>query len=188
MSIETAERELFGEALACDEVLPAMFAAGDGDDEAARERAAERSESLLRSIAQVEDMQGEDGEDRGAAELALQRVEAKLNLLLELVGEIVRRDSAPLPEQPVRWSRHGLAVPAEAAVVPGMRGLLRLQPAAWLPQVLELPAEVVAVGDREGRRWAWLRFSPLPGALESAIERHLFRLHRRAIAGARRQR
>jgi hypothetical protein len=51
-----------------------------------------------------------------------------------------------------------------------------------------LPVEVVACGNESGQSWLWLRLSPRPRALESAIERHLFRLHRRAIAGARRQR
>lgn len=182
--IERAERELFGEALACEGRLPAEFHA-DGVDAA---RALERAESLLRSIALIEDGQAEESEERGATELALQRIEARLNLLLELVGALARGGQAGLPVAAVRWSRRGLVMARAADAVPGQAGWVRMQPAAWLPQTIDLPVEVAAVGDRAGEPAIWLRFAPLPEALESALERHLFRQHRRAIADARRQR
>jgi hypothetical protein len=34
----------------------------------------------------------------------------------------------------------------------------------------------------------WLRFDALPAAFEAALERHLFRIHRRAVAESRRPR
>jgi hypothetical protein len=47
---------------------------------------------------------------------------------------------------------------------------------------------VLAVESTDGHARAWLRFDPLPPALEALLERHLFRLHRRAVAERRRQR
>ncbi|MBB5016489.1 PilZ domain-containing protein [Rehaibacterium terrae] len=187
MSAEAAERELFDDALTCREALPAEFVP-DALDAASRERAAERAEGLLRAIALVEDSHGEEGDERGANEPVLQRIEAKLNLLFELVGLVVRREVAPLPVVELRWSRRGVELAGASPVAPGQAGLLRLQPVSWLPQAIELPVEVIAVDRCEPAPRLWLRFSPLPEALESALERHLFRLHRRAIAGARRQR
>ncbi|MFN3843155.1 MAG: PilZ domain-containing protein [Rehaibacterium terrae] len=187
MTAEAAERELFDDALTCREALPAEFVP-DALDAASRERAAERAEGLLRAIALVEDGHGEEGDERGANEPVLQRIEAKLNLLFELVGLVVRREVAPLPVVELRWSRRGVELAGASPVAPGQAGLLRLQPVSWLPQAIELPVEVIAVDRREPAPRLWLRFSPLPEALESALERHLFRLHRRAIAGARRQR
>ena len=48
--------------------------------------------------------------------------------------------------------------------------------------VYELLAEA-ATG--AGAHFLWLRFEPMSDALEMALERHLFRLHRRQIAQAR---
>lgn len=186
-SIAEAERELFAEALTCSEDLPAEFVAQALDGPAA-ERAIDRSEALFRAIAQIEEGGGEEGDERGGHEQSLHRIEAKLNVLLDLVGALVRRDMPTLPLRSVRWSRRGLALPQEAATAPGTLGLLRLQPASWLPQTVELPVEVIACGNESGQNWLWLRLAPRPSSFESAVERHLFRLHRRAIAGARRQR
>jgi hypothetical protein len=52
--------------------------------------------------------------------------------------------------------------------------------------VLRLPVEVLAAEtDGDGRR-LWLRFEGLGPGLSAALERHLFRVHRREIAERRR--
>jgi hypothetical protein len=71
---------------------------------------------------------------------------------------------------------------------PGDAVTLRLQPSDTLPEALLLPAHVLAVDAGDGASRAWLRFDPLPAPLEAVLERHLFRLHRRAVAERRRQR
>jgi hypothetical protein len=70
------------------------------------------------------------------------------------------------------------------AVRAGTAGVLRVQPAEWLPDCIDLPARVIATDGRE----AWLEFGPLSPALSDALERHLFRLHRRQVAESRRLR
>ena len=66
--------------------------------------------------------------------------------------------------------------------------VLRLQPSDALPEALQIPAHVLSVDAIDGAPRAWLRFDPLPPGLEALLERHLFRLHRRAVAERRRQR
>ena len=71
-------------------------------------------------------------------------------------------------------------------VVPQFRfwqQFLLVQPIAWVPQRLELPVRLLAQ-QREGLNQArvWLRFEPQPASLETALEKHLFRLHRRQLA------
>lgn len=173
-----AEQALFGDALGCDETLPAAFLQGAG------ERAGDGA-ALLRALALIEESgeaERDDGDPR-SAELA--RVEAKLDLVLALLGAVVRGQQPELPPVALHWSRLGARLHADAAPA-AAAGRLRIALDPRLPQPLDLPATVIACEpEGEGVR-LWLRFGPLDPALESALERHVFRRHRRAIAEARR--
>ncbi|MGH8078208.1 MAG: PilZ domain-containing protein [Lysobacter sp.] len=187
MNAADAHESLFGDLLACDEVRPVAFLPGVLDDATARSLAA-RGEALLRALAVVED--GGRSEEPEPTDYALHRLEAKLDLLTALVAGLARSDDTD-PLQDLRWSAHGacLAVPGPLAV--GVTGRFRIQPADWLPSPLVLPATVLACdsdGDTGAAARVWLRFGPLSPALEAALERHLFRVHRRAVAESHRSR
>ncbi|MBO9715909.1 MAG: PilZ domain-containing protein [Pseudoxanthomonas sp.] len=179
-----AEAALFDETLACEAVLPAEFAPDAGPGQPLQ------AEALLRSLAQVEDLRGEDGgeEKRGELPALAQRLDAKLDLVLALLGRLVRQSTPVLSTRPLRWSVRGLRLAAVDPVdrPPGTAGVVRLQPSDWLPDALELPATVAASAVIDGQPTLWLRFAPLPPALEDALERHLFRMHRREVAARRR--
>lgn len=176
-----AEERLFADALSCELDLPLAIDASDG-----RGRQAQAA-SLLASLAQLEDLRKDDAEEHGDLPLLAQRMDAKLDLVLALLGRLVTREEA-MPVRHLRWSRHGLRVdldPAPAFAV-GAGVVLRLQPTEWLPDHLELPARVLDLAGRPGGARVWLGFSDLRPDLSEAIDRHLFRLHRRQIAGQRR--
>lgn len=192
MNADNARALVFGDSLACEEVRPATFVAGALEVTVER-IACLRSDALLRAIAVVEDSRSDDGEERGSAqELAMQRVEAKLDLLTSLVATLVNRQEHHDRPRPMRWSALGVCLAVDpataAAATPGTEGVFRVQPCDWLPETLQLPATVLAnVADDSGHH-LWLRFQRLPAGLSSALERHLFRVHRRAIAESRRPR
>ncbi|HBZ46747.1 MAG TPA: hypothetical protein DEO93_05610, partial [Stenotrophomonas sp.] len=95
-----AESELFDETLSCDVALPAEFRLGSS---VIRPGSAE---TLLRSVALVEDSRGDDGhDDRGESSAQLQRLEAKLDLTMVLLGRLVRQSAQDLDLRPLRWSR-----------------------------------------------------------------------------------
>ncbi|PSD10702.1 hypothetical protein C7E15_20890, partial [Stenotrophomonas maltophilia] len=96
-----AESELFDETLSCELALPAEFQAGSA---AGRTSGAE---GLLRSLALVEDSRVDEHDERNEATLQLQRLEAKLDLAMVLLGRLVRQQGLELPLRPVRWSRRG---------------------------------------------------------------------------------
>lgn len=181
---EAAEAALFDDTLVCDTVLPAGFCARAA---AAAIRLAQ-AETLLKGLAQIEDLRSEEGseEKRGELPLLAQRMDAKLDLVLVLLGRLVRQSGEPLAPRSVRWSRNGMRLLLPEAPEPGIEGTLRVQAADWLPDDLELPATVLASASQGiGSVNVWLRFPTFPQGLEEALDRHLFRLHRRQIADAR---
>lgn len=181
-----AESELFDETLSCEVALPAEFRIGSAVIRPGT------AETLLRSVALVEDARGDDGhDDRSDATLQVQRLEAKLDLVMVLLGRLVRQTTQDLPLRPLRWSRRGIRLEqgTRSGAAPGSMGVIRLQPCDWLPDHIDLPVVIVAeAANGSGAHYLWLRFEGLSDALEMALERHLFRLHRRQIAEARRLR
>ena len=175
------DEALFGDALGCEERLPAAFVPGAS----AAPGAAARDLMLLRALSMMEE--GADGErddaDPRGAEMA--RIEAKLDLVLALLGAAVAARAEPLPPLSLRWSRLGarLRLPSAPA---SPAGVLRVHLDPRLPQPLELPARLVGTEPLGAECLAWLRFDDLDPALEAALERHVFRRHRRAVAEARR--
>lgn len=190
MTPREADAALFGEALACEEVRPARFEPGTSEpaapDVAALHAEALRAEAFLQALAVVEDSRGEDPEEHGPAGLALQRIEARLDLLTVLIGSLLQGTDRD-PPRPLRWSALGACLPGPEVPV-GTTGWLRIQPSDRLPQPLRLPVRVLAVEPTAGESRLWLGFEGLPPALTAALERHLFRLHRREVAERRRPR
>lgn len=190
MSVDAARQALFGDALASEEmrpvaVLPAVV------DEGRRRLLLMRAEALLRALAVLEDSRADGDDERNAADPAMRRLEAKVDLLVSLIGSLMLRDQAADPLRLLRWSSRGAAVEVptvEAGLAPGAAALLRVQPSDALPEAVQLPAQVLAVEPSPAGRRIWLAFDALPPALLALLERHLFRVHRRAVAESRRTR
>jgi len=184
--LHAAESQLFDDTLSCELSLPADFRIGNAP---ARQSAAE---AVLRGLAQVEELRGEDGlDERGELPLIVQRMDAKLDLMLALLGRMARQGHDALPLRPVRWSRRGMRLETgqRCGAPTASAGVLSLQPGEWLPETIELPVSVLAeAASGTGGCFLWLRFDALDPGLETALERHLFRLHRRQVADARRLR
>lgn len=179
---------VFGDVLACDEMRPAAFLPGS----VAPAASGAHGEALLRALAVIEDGARAEAypnaEPEQPADHAMHRMEAKLDLLTLLVAGISARDDAD-PPRPLRWSARGACIAVDGPLAPGSGGLFRVRPGDWLPTPLLLPSTVVACDtDERGAARAWLRFDPMPAALQAALERHLFRIHRRSIAESRRLR
>ena len=179
-----AEHVLFDGALTCDVVLPARVEAG------ARVVMQASSEALLKGLAVAEDMRGDDPDERKEATPTQQRIEAKLDLVLSLLGRLARRHEGAPPPTALRWSHRGMRLDATSptACVEGAPGVVVVQPAAWLSDQIELPVVVLAqVEGSQGLHHLWLQFDALNAGLAEAMDRHLFRLHRRQVAEARQQ-
>jgi len=179
ISMHPAEAALFDNLLSHEARLPAAFVPGESAGRLSQ------AESLLRSLALIEDHSRKGRQSANDDESPFeQRLESKLDLNLLLLGRLLEHVSAPLPTRAVRWSIRGarLESPDVTNLPKGSEGVLQIQPCQWLPESLELPASILA--DAPGQ-WLWLSFPAFTPRLSDALERHLFRQHRRQIALAR---
>ena len=160
-----AEHALFDGALTCDVVLPARFDAG------ARAVMQAPSEALLKGLAVAEDVRGDDPEERKEATPSQQRIEAKLDLVLSLLGRLARRHEDTLPVTALRWSHRGVRLDTVSSAVHSAEavGVVMLQPAAWLSDQIELPVKVLDhVEGTHGLHHLWLQFEGLNAGLAEA--------------------
>lgn len=171
---EDAEAALFGEALALALTLRLELRAGPPPH-----GAFDTAERLLRDLAMIDERRGDDTDAGAANDPALRRLEAKLDLTLQLLAAALPQLFSP-PPVPVRIGARGLRLPADPAMPDA--AVLRWQPADSLPLCLHLPVSRFASDATQD----WWAFAPLPEALDDALSRHLFRLHRREIATQRR--
>jgi hypothetical protein len=131
--------------LACEDVLPVAWSCrrsratpiGATDDS---------NLLLLHACVAVEERPVRDkSEESGPLFAELARMELKLNLVLQLLGDIVRRGH-PAALARVRFNSVGASWwPQGAPPQHGSRGLLRIQLRGSLPQTLDLSGEVTAV-------------------------------------------
>lgn len=187
MSPEQAEARLFAQALVCSEELPYRLQP-DPDDEPGRRVRIAGAERLLRSLVGIEATSSEDPEGL-ASDPTIHRIEAKLDLALELLARVLAREHPAAPSRPIRWSRLGAAIELGEAPQPGSRMLLSLELEGGLGLPLRLPVEVLAAeaaAHEGGVARAWLAFPDESPALEAALEKFVFRQHRRQIAASRR--
>lgn len=186
MSVGAARDAIFGDALATEDVRPAALVTAPVDAHLQRLHAM-RGEALLRALSVLEDSRSDEPDDRNPTDPAVRRLEAKVDLLVGLVSSLMLRDAVVDAPRRLTWSARGACVAVEEHVAlpdVGTPVVLRVQPSDALPESLHLPARVLAAED--ANRNVWLRFDPLPPGLEALLERHLFRVHRRAVAESRR--
>ncbi|AER55289.1 hypothetical protein DSC_03180 [Pseudoxanthomonas spadix BD-a59] len=187
MTPEQARHALFGEILTLEETRAARFLPGALLPAAVQDACAQ-GEALLRALAVIDDGAARSDEQDPQGEPALLRMEAKLDVLTLLVAELAAAQERGDPRQPLVWSARGVELVVSDPPAAGQQGLLRMRASDWLPTRLLLPAQVLAVQAESAGTRVWLAFVQLSPALQSALERHVFRIHRREVAQLRRER
>jgi len=111
----------------------------------------------------------------------LERVEAKLNLLIQLVNQLLQSNQ-PVPEpQTVHLSAQGMHWYSATALESGTLLRLHLYLAAEIAQPIRLCARVTDFTDKHVR----VVFLDLDEKEEDMLAKWIFRIHRRGIALAR---
>ncbi len=179
---DEAEQYLFGDTLVATESLPVSLVVGNELDSAHLQA---RAEWLLRTLSQIESAAIDHDEEH--PDPALRRVEAKLDLTLDLLSSVLRT-SRPLPEETcLRWSHLGVSFVSSVDLPTHAQAVLHLYLRPWLPTPLALPVRLLAQqAERTGAR-LWLAFQLAHPGLQRALDKLLFRQHRRQVAQKRRE-
>ncbi len=147
---------------------------------------AERNLRVLQAAAAMEEHVGEKRPDENTPNAAdLQRLEFKVNLLLDLVGQLVATNQGRPQALPLKFNARGASWRTAAAPPVGSRGVLEI----WLRQSLVEPlhlAGVVESAETDGL--VTVRFESLDPTVEDLIEKLAFRHHRRRVASVRQPR
>jgi hypothetical protein len=146
----------------------------------------DRNVRMLQVCAVLEDHGAVEKKDESSPHAAdILRLEVKVNLLLDLVGQLLATQLPRPAATPVRFNAQGALWKASEAPRPGQQGLLEIWLRDSLPRPLTLPANVTHVA-ADGH--VKVTFVPPGEATADLLEKLAFRRHRRQVAGVRQPR
>jgi Atypical PilZ domain, cyclic di-GMP receptor len=180
-----ADTVILYEELAYQDVLPVLWRAMPGTiDPAVTASYSDQNVRLLEACAAIEEHAGSDKPDEDTPEL--QRLDFKVNLLLELMGQLLVANRPRPPAVPIRFNALG-AVWRGAPPLPeaGTQGVAEIYLRDFLAEPLRLIGRITNVTP-DGQIKA--RFSATGEAVSDLIQKLTFRRHRRQVAESRQPR
>ncbi|HTY93967.1 MAG TPA: PilZ domain-containing protein [Steroidobacteraceae bacterium] len=170
--------------LAYEEVLPvAWLPLSGGADAAAVAAFSGRNVRLLQALAAIEDHGTTDKPDESAPDLT--RLDFKINLLLDLVGQLLAANRPRPAPAAIRFNAQGAVWHAAAPAPQTGQGILEIHLRDFLGEPLRLLGTLTSVTP-EGE--VTVRFAPVGEPVADLLERLIFRHHRRQVAGFRQPR
>lgn len=141
---------------------------------------------FLKALAALNEGAPEGGEEIPQTAAELQRLDFKLNLLLEMVGQLLANQrTLPVPTQ-VRLGNAGIEWVAQDRPPSGAHVCIEVYLRRELPSPLKFHGVAVLVDSVEGSGSAGqrvqVRFVGLSSALQDDLEKFIFSRHRRSIA------
>ena len=167
--------------------IPLVWRAVDGrptDDELVRVN--EDNSRFLKALAALSESAPEAGEELPQTAAELQRLDLKLNLLLEIVGELLASQrTLPVPTK-VKLGHTGIEWLTEDYPPSGTQVCIDVYLRSELPSPLKFYGLAVMAdsdnGPASGGKRVQVRFVGLNAALQDELEKFIFRRHRRSIA------
>jgi len=149
-------------------------------------RIAEHNEHVLRCVNLLGEQMREKVEEEVETDSAIIRLEAKVNLLLELVSRLEQRiNQTPevtdirLASGGVEWGCHG--TPPDI----GLPIWVYLHIDNRVPEAMKIPARVMTVVEDADKSTVVAGFEALGEMVQELLEKMIFRHHRRMIAQSR---
>ena len=144
------------------------------------------NEQLLRNFAAIEEIRHE-GDDDGASAHDIQRLEYKVDLLMDMVGRLLSAQVSIPDAVPVRLGADAMQWTCPAARCPAADSLLRVE--VYLhhryPSPLVVVGAVESVVPEGGEARVTLRYVGMGEGLRCRLEKTIFRQHRRLVAQSR---
>lgn len=172
-----SDRVTFDEGLHASSV-PATFPLGDLQWNAMRER----NLNVLGTLSAFGERRTDPVDDDSPIGLELLRMDSKLNVLMGMLDQLLQRDLPLPPRQPVVFNAKGAVLPSALWPATQPTGVLRLHFDGCLALPLELPARLVQERDVDH---VFIVFENMDDMTSDALERLVFRHHRRKVAGRR---
>jgi len=172
--------------IAYEDLLPVRWrpeAAAPTDVQAAS--LAERNLRVLQACDALEEhgqLDKKKADDDSPHSADLMRLDFKLNVLLDLVGQLLAQTQPHPQSTQIRFNAMGAVWKSGENLSTGSHGVLEITLRDVIVQPLMLPAEIVTGADAGFVR---ARFLALGETVADHIEKLVFRRHRRKIAGAR---
>ncbi len=184
---ETVDTVILHNELAYADVLPVQFHPLAAAPDAAQLGGwADRTLRMLQASTALEDQGNHEKLDEEAVGGAhIQRIDLKVNLLLELVGHLLAASQSRPPAAPLRFNARGIVwTPAapSSSLVAGSRGRIEIYLRECLVQPLTFTGTLV---DADPNGPCHMKFDSLPEIIEDQVEKLVFRRHRRSVAGVR---
>jgi len=182
-----ADTVVLYEELAFQDVLPVVWKTMSSSlDRDVAASFSERNIRLLQAWDAMEEHGPVEKPDDSPYALELVRLDLKINLLLDLVGQLLVANRPRPAPSPVRFNALG-AVWKSSGPLPeaGAQGVAEIYLRDCLAEPLRLPGRVTNVTPDGHIK---VKFLPLGEAVGDLIEKLAFRRHRRQIAGARQPR
>jgi len=110
----------------------------------------------------------------------LHHLEAKIDVLPSLVAGLAARHALILRDNSIEWTGS-----AGDGLSSGDTGFVIIYPNPGLPVPLRIPGRIVGMAERAGSRWLLTRFEHVTLPVRDALEKLVFRRHRRQIAMAK---
>ena len=173
--------------LVCEDVMPLRCTQlTHAPTEVQRAQCQEANEDILRIIASLDEHFLEGGDEHDVTAQGLQRIDFKLNLVLDLVGQVLAHHLT-LPEsvsvsfntEAIQWE--GLSAPDAGAGVK-----IELYVSRKYPRAIVLYGKVQAVQIIPGAFKVGVAFEGLNEIVCDGLGKLIFRHHRRHVAHARR--
>ncbi len=144
----------------------------------------ERNVRVLQACAAIEEHGGSDKPEEPSPDV--QRLDLKINLLLDLVGQLLVSNHPRPTGVPIRFNALG-AIWRGATPLPeaGTQGVAEIYLRDFLPDPLRLVGRITSVTP-DGQIKA--RFNPPNETIADLMEKLIFRQHRRQVAGSRQPR
>lgn len=131
---------------------------------------------VLQALASLESV-AKDSDTEHRIDHNVARLEAKIDLTLTLVGELLRRQ-IPLPTAiPMALSSESVAWQSQVDIPAHAKGLVSLYLSPRLPWPLMLPVEIIGTQDGKVRA----KLTHMSEEAQEWLDRTLFRHHRRAV-------
>ena len=173
--------------LAYEDLLPVLWRpVNEPVSDMTAKRLAESNLRVLQACDALEEHgKTEKPDDESPHSADIMRLDFKLNLLLDLVGQLLAASQPRARLTPIRFNAMGAAWQAAEPLSAGSYGILEITLKDLIVQPLHLPGEIVGAGAPGEVR---ARFLALGETVADHMEKLVFRRHRRKIAGSRQQR